>query len=48
MKYSCISKIVLRWKWIRKVSNRIMLTKQKAILNTTLEYTNYGKNINYS
>ena len=27
MKYSSISKILLRWKWITEFSNRIMLTK---------------------
>ena len=32
MKYSSISKILLRWKWITKLSSRIILTTLKAML----------------
>ena len=42
MKYSNISNVLFRWKWIMKFSNRIMLTNQNAMLQNT-QYTTTAK-----
>ena len=45
--YSSISKILLRWKWITKLTTKYNADQVKGNA-TKLEHTNSGKNINVS